>query len=108
MVKLLVPFVLLLALVGFTLMGDPPPPRADFSFINRGDVTTMDLAIMSWQQDFRVARFMYEGLTKNDVLSHSYTVIPGVAERWEVSPDGLTYTFHLRDNAKWSNGAPVK
>ena len=34
-------------------------------------------------------------------------LVPGVAERWEVSADGLTYTFHLRDNAKWSNGDAV-
>lgn len=31
----------------------------------------------------------------------------GVAEKWEISPDGLTYTFSLRANAKWSNGDPV-
>jgi oligopeptide transport system substrate-binding protein len=30
-----------------------------------------------------------------------------VAERWEISPDGLTYTFHLRADAKWSDGASV-
>ena len=34
------------------------------------------------------------------------TVIPGMAERWETSPDGLTWTFHLRP-ARWSDGAPV-
>ncbi len=34
-------------------------------------------------------------------------VVPGVAERWEVSPDGLTWTFHLRPDARWSNGDPV-
>lgn len=33
--------------------------------------------------------------------------IPGVAERFEVSGDGLTYTFHLRADAKWSDGRPV-
>jgi oligopeptide transport system substrate-binding protein len=33
--------------------------------------------------------------------------VPGVAERWEISPDGLTYTFHLRADAKWSNGEPL-
>jgi oligopeptide transport system substrate-binding protein len=32
---------------------------------------------------------------------------PALAERWEVTPDGLTYTFHLRADAKWSNGDPV-
>lgn len=34
-------------------------------------------------------------------------VAPGVAKRWEVSEDGLTYTFHLRPEARWSNGDPV-
>ena len=32
---------------------------------------------------------------------------PGVAEKWEISDDGRVYTFHLRDNARWSNGDPV-
>jgi oligopeptide transport system substrate-binding protein len=32
---------------------------------------------------------------------------PGVAERWEISADGLVYTFHLRANAAWSDGTPV-
>jgi len=33
--------------------------------------------------------------------------IPGVARSWETSPDGLVWTFHLRQDAKWSNGDPV-
>ncbi len=32
---------------------------------------------------------------------------PGVAERWDISPDGKVFTFHLRKNARWSNGDPV-
>ena len=34
-------------------------------------------------------------------------IVPDLAERWEISPDGKTYTFHLRD-AKFSDGSPVK
>ena len=34
-------------------------------------------------------------------------IVPGVAARWEISADGLTYTFHLRSDARWSNGAVV-
>lgn len=34
-------------------------------------------------------------------------IMPGVAEDWEVSDDGLIWTFYLRDNAKWSDGEPV-
>src|SRR5690606_14316791 len=33
--------------------------------------------------------------------------VPGVAERWEIAPDGKRYTFHLRKTARWSDGRPV-
>jgi oligopeptide transport system substrate-binding protein len=33
--------------------------------------------------------------------------VPGIATRWETSPDGLTWTFHLRHDARWSDGEPV-
>jgi oligopeptide transport system substrate-binding protein len=108
MARLLLPILVLLAILGFTVASDKPLPRADFTFINRGDVTTMDLAIMSWQQDFRVARILYEGLTRHDPLSYSFKNVPGVAERWDVSPDERTYTFHLRRDARWSNREPVR
>ena len=34
-------------------------------------------------------------------------IIGGMAETWEVSEDGLTYTFHLREGLKWSDGTPL-
>lgn len=34
-------------------------------------------------------------------------IVPGIAEKWDVSQDGTKYTFHLNKNAKWSNGDPV-
>ncbi|OQY35694.1 MAG: hypothetical protein B6241_00440 [Spirochaetaceae bacterium 4572_59] len=45
---------------------------------------------------------LYEGL----VTYHPATLLPepGLAESWEISEDGRIYTFHLRDNLKWSNG----
>lgn len=52
----------------------------------------------------RVLRDICEGLT---TLDKSGGVAPGVAEKWQVSPDGKTYTFFLRHDAKWSNGQPV-
>lgn len=107
MLKVLAPVLILIVALGATVLTDRPQPKADFSFINRGDVNTLDLQRMSWMQDFRVARCLYEGLVKNDVFSWDYTTRPGVAESWEVSADGTTYTFHLRADARWSNGAPV-
>jgi len=46
---------------------------------------------------------MFEGLLTYDF---ALTPKPGLAERWEMSADGLTYTFHLRRNAKWHDGKP--
>lgn len=53
--------------------------------------------------DFEVIGTMIEGLFKVDA---SGAAVPGIAETHEVSPDGLTWTFHLRE-AYWSNGAKV-
>jgi len=46
-------------------------------------------------------RDLFEGLT---LEGPDGGILPGVAERWETSADGLTWTFHLRPEARWSNG----
>lgn len=48
---------------------------------------------------------LFQGLVT--MSSNGHTVLPGMAERWEVSGDGLTYTFHLRADGRWSNGEPL-
>ncbi len=48
-----------------------------------------------------ILRDLYEGLVAKDGKGK---LIPGMAEKWEVSDDGRTWTFHLRGNLKWSNG----
>lgn len=108
MLKILAPVILLVLVVAATLVTDRPMPRADFAFVNRGDVNTLDLQKMSWMQDLRVARMLFQGLVANDVFTHDYAIIPAMAERWELSDDGLEYTFHIREDARWSNGEPVK
>jgi oligopeptide transport system substrate-binding protein len=47
---------------------------------------------------------IFEGLTR---MAPDGSVFPGLAEKWEVSPDGLTYTFYLRGTDKWTNGDVV-
>lgn len=51
-----------------------------------------------------ILRDLYEGLIGE---AADGTLVPGVAERWEMTPDGLSYIFVLRENARWSNGEPV-
>jgi len=48
---------------------------------------------------------LFEGLVTH--ANDGVTILPGAAESWDISPDGLIYTFHLRSNGKWSNGDPV-
>lgn len=52
-----------------------------------------------------VVSALFEGLVAEDPVD--LHPVPGVAERWDVSADGLTYTFFLRKNARWSDGQPV-
>ena len=51
-----------------------------------------------------ILRDLYEGLTS---LGSDGQVVPGAAQSWELSADRLVYTFHLRPQARWSNGDPL-
>lgn len=81
-----------------------PPDRADLVFINGAEIESLDPAMSTAQATGRVLYTLYEGLTAFDSAARA---VPGVAEKWELSPDGRTYTFHLRKNAAWSNGDRV-
>ena len=67
------------------------------------DVKSFDPQINTDVEGSHILRDLFEGLVNSDPQGNS---VPGAAESWEVSEDGLTYTFKLRD-AKWSNGDPV-
>jgi oligopeptide transport system substrate-binding protein len=77
---------------------------ADFVFLNGAEPETLDPSLITGQPEMRIAQALFQGLTTFD---ENGKVIPGVAEKWETTPDGKIYTFHLRANAKWSNGKPV-
>ncbi len=80
--------------------------RADFTYVNPSGIHTLDPARMSWTQDFRVALNIWEGLTTSDPQS---TAPMEGAARFppHISADQCTYTFTIRDDARWSNGDPV-
>lgn len=84
-------------------------PAADSPHIlrvsQRNEPATLDPQLATLPDEFFIIRALGEGLlTPNP---DGGAPLPGAADRYEVSPDGLTYTFHLRPNANWSNGDPL-
>jgi len=101
---LLVMFAGGLAAVGWAVYGSRLPP-ADFTFVNETEVASVDPALITGQPEGRIVNSIFEGLVR--LRADNTLAEPGMAERWEISDDGRIYTFHLRDDAFWSNGDPV-
>ncbi len=74
-----------------------------FRFANDTDIVGMDSTVVDDAMSFNAITAITDGLTTVDVKGNT---IPGIAKSWDVSNNGLTYTFHLRD-AKWANGDDV-
>ncbi|MGA2778580.1 MAG: peptide ABC transporter substrate-binding protein [Steroidobacteraceae bacterium] len=70
-----------------------------------GEPSTLDPGAVPDNFSTTVLIDLYEGLTAE---SPTGEVIPGVAESWTIDPSGTEYTFHLRTDARWSNGKPVR
>jgi oligopeptide transport system substrate-binding protein len=71
---------------------------------NLAEPDTLDPQKFFTTYEGEILRDMYLGLLQIDAKAEA---IPGAAESWTVSDDGLTYTFRLRPDGKWSDGAPV-
>jgi len=88
-----------------------PPERAfktpdnGVVFAIGGDPETLDPAKARGVNEGKIIDNLFEGLLEHPLGGAA--PVPGVASRWTVSKDGLTYTFHLRRDARWSNGDPV-
>jgi len=97
------------AAAGLALMLAPgcgrPSQRADLVIINGAEPESLDPHLLTGQADGRIAMALFEGLTRFDPVTAA--PIPGLAEQWETTADGRTYTFHLRTNALWSTGDPI-
>ena len=103
---LIIPLALLGLLLGAMVWsGGGVEKRADFAFINRGDIFTLDLNQMSYMQDFRLTYGIREGLY--DLDGKTLRPIPAGATGFDLSDDKKVWTFHLRKECRWSNGDPV-
>jgi oligopeptide transport system substrate-binding protein len=100
-------FIFLLLLAGCS--GGDTESRVDsgnregvFHFGNGAEPQGLDPHIVTGIPEHHILTALFEGLVLKN--PNTLDIEPGVAESWDISADGLTYTFRLRDNASWSNG----
>ena len=70
----------------------------------QADPRTLDPSLVTDVVSQRVLDDLFEGLV---TLREDGRTVPGVALTWDTSADGKTWTFHLRNDARWSNGQPL-
>jgi oligopeptide transport system substrate-binding protein len=116
-VKFLPAFLALIALLfaacgggsGNTTSSGPqkaPASQQVFTYPEEGvsDIQTFDPALVSDLNSSEALTLVFTGLVQ---LNDNLQVIPQMASSWDISSDGLTYTFHLRPNLKFSDGTPI-
>lgn len=101
------PLVAVLALAGCARRDQAPQPAGKqvLRISQRNEPADLDPAIASLPDEFFIIRALSEGLVIP--APDGEAVLPASAARWDVSPDHLSYIFHLRFDERWSNGEPV-
>jgi peptide/nickel transport system substrate-binding protein len=84
---------------------ETPPKRGGILKIAGGTVTTAHFDLHQGAAAHPLTQ-LYNNLVRKDIPSGFRQLIPDLAERWETSTDGKTYTFFLRDGVKWHDGSP--
>lgn len=102
MKKLLFLFGLFLGLLALTGCGVDHPDTV--SFVLEAEPSRLDPAMSTALTESDTELQLFEGLTRLDDHDDPQ---PALAKSWEISPDGKTYIFHLRDNLTWSDGTPL-
>ncbi|HEX8966777.1 MAG TPA: ABC transporter substrate-binding protein [Chloroflexota bacterium] len=75
------------------------------TFLFAGDTDRLDPPAMTSQEGFIATTALYEGLVR--YKSGSTDVEPALAEKWDISPDGMQYVFHLKPGVKFHDGSPM-
>lgn len=108
-IALLILFIILLGLLGYKFNRDwlsktkkIPAVGGTYKEILIGDAQYLNPILAKTDTDKTINQLIYSGLTK---LAADGNVVPDLAQSWEVSADGATYTFHLRDGVVWQDGA---
>ncbi len=94
-------------LLAFTISSVQTADAETRLILHRGNVAepdTLDPHKMTTVYENSIGRDLFRSLVTRNAEGD---IVPGQAERWDVSEDGLTYTFYLRENSKWSDGHPL-
>lgn len=81
------------------------PQAGHLRYLLGGEPESLDPRLSTSAGAAMIQAQLFEGLTTMDAAGN---ILPAAAERWEVSPDGLTYRFYLRPEGRWSDGTPVR
>ena len=81
------------------------PKLKIFRVGNGTEPQDLDPQSVTGVSEHKIIMALFEGLVAED--PRDLHPVPGQAESWDISPDGLVYTFHLRPNLRWSNGDPI-
>jgi oligopeptide transport system substrate-binding protein len=93
---------LLVAGLSFSATTSKP---ADVRILNSIEPESLDPQVVNGSNAGRITSALFEGLTRYD--AQSLAPAPGVAQSWDISEDGLRYTFHLREDTRWSDGVAL-
>jgi peptide/nickel transport system substrate-binding protein len=96
---------LVLVLLALVTAASAAPPKDAMVIGLLAEPVTMDPPQITDLNSTRVIKRMFEGLTAQEL--GSYKIVPGLAQSWDISKDGLTYTFKLRPNVKFHDGTAL-
>jgi ABC-type oligopeptide transport system substrate-binding subunit len=82
-----------------------PPAGNIFRYVNGDEPQSLDPQIPSGQPEGRILMSLFDGLVEYD--PRTTQPVPAIAESWEANNDSSEFVFHLRKNARWSNGDPI-
>jgi peptide/nickel transport system substrate-binding protein len=99
----MIALVLIVAAASGAAVAAPPKDAIVVGLL--AEPVTMDPPQITDLNSARVTKRIFEGLVGQEL--GSYKIVPGLAQKWDISKDGLTYTFHLRPGVKFHDGTPL-
>jgi oligopeptide transport system substrate-binding protein len=82
-----------------------PPERNVLRYVSGDEPESLDPPVSTGQPEARISMALFEGLVEYDVKTMEPR--PALAERWKPNRDSSEFVFHMRHNARWSNGEPI-